>query len=69
MIPSSGQRHLLGTRLGTRIGAFLVIQFSLVLAVKTYQGETEQIWWLSHVALLVAGIGFVQIFDGLQQPA
>jgi len=40
-------------------GAMLLRHLSLVCAVKVATDRHEQMWWMSHVALALAGMGLV----------
>ncbi|UCC31975.1 MAG: hypothetical protein JSU86_06785, partial [Phycisphaerales bacterium] len=42
------------------IGLLLLADFAIVFAIKVAQGAAEEILWMSHVGLLVAGIGSVR---------
>ena len=53
-VESSSKRQEWAMRL---IGAFLVVHFALVCTVKAQRGLEEEIWWVSHIALVIAGIG------------
>ncbi len=41
------------------IGGFLLLNFLIVVLVKFQLGRTQELLWLSHVALVMAGIGFM----------
>jgi len=48
-----------GGRVGRWIGAVLLVHFAAVCAVKVAKGRPEEILWMSHVGLLLAGLGLV----------
>ena len=39
------------------IGAALLAHFAIVLSIKLHKGLGAEIWWISHAALLIAGVG------------
>jgi hypothetical protein len=41
------------------LGGLLLIHFVIVCAIKTARGVPDEILWMSHIGLLLAGIGFV----------
>jgi len=49
----------IGGRFGRWIGAALLVHFAVVCAVKAAKGCPEEILWMSHVGLLLAGLGLV----------
>jgi hypothetical protein len=55
----AGPAHPIGGRHGRWIGAALLVHFVVVCAVKISSGRGEEILWMSHVGLLMAGLGLV----------
>ncbi len=41
------------------IGGFLLLNFLIVVLVKFQLGRTQELLWLSHIALVIAGVGFM----------
>lgn len=41
------------------VGSLLLIHFAIVCAIKTSQGFQADVFWMSHVALALAGAGFL----------
>lgn len=41
------------------LGSFLLLHFVIICAIKTSQGYHADIFWMSHVALALAGAGFL----------
>ena len=48
-----------GGRHGRWIGLFLILNYLLICAVKIDKGAPAEVWWMSHVGLLLAGLGLV----------
>ena len=46
-------------RRGRWLGALFACQFVLVIGVKSHQQLLPEIWWMSHVGLLIAAIGLL----------
>lgn len=49
----------IGGRFGRWIGVALLLHFAVVCAIKFYSGQSEEVWWMSHIGLLLAGVGLV----------
>ncbi|GMU22956.1 MAG: hypothetical protein AMXMBFR13_30400 [Phycisphaerae bacterium] len=58
MFPPSGKR-VLGGRLHMWIGAALLCHFAGLCTIKLAFGITHEIWWMSHLALLLGGAGLL----------
>jgi len=50
---------------GRGLGVLLLAHFALVCAVKIALGVAEETLWMSHVGLLIAGLGFVRCSTSL----
>lgn len=46
-------------RIRRSIGLLLLFHFTLVGIIKLTGGEGEELWWLSHIALALAGVGLL----------
>ena len=50
----------IGGRWGRWIGIFILVDFALVCTIKIVRGITGDIWWMSHMAAMIAGLGFIR---------
>ena len=44
---------------GRWLGLLLLADFAIVCSIKSAYDSGSEIWWMSHVGLLIAGLGFV----------
>ena len=49
----------IGGRWGRGLGLLLLANFAALCAIKLARGRGVEIWWMSHVGLLLAGLGLV----------
>jgi hypothetical protein len=57
-VPSNGTSSI-GGRHGRWLGAALVVHFAAICVIKASSGRPEEIGWLSHMGLLLAGGGLL----------